>query len=290
MNDRMLARESKKVTPPQDFDLDEQPYENARTGEVEPLPRGVHPGFDTNPGITWLRQTEAHRRSTLDLPAAFHAIDRTLIRETRLRGLRSGDETLVAYDLDADPGPGDVARDADAGGPEIGWSRSLGDYDPDWQPTPDDPVPPSSRVRPSVAMQDAMRDPDRRLVLIHNHPSSGSFSPADLNNLAANEGMAQIVAAGLDGSIYRAGRTAITARMTQSEVDEIYSTTVSMLMTAMRAGRITRVDASAIHAHLFVEALEAKGLLRYAMSPSGRLRDALARSADVREGILKEFS
>lgn len=41
-----------EVSPP--FDLDEVEWENARTGRTEEVPRGVHPGFDVNPGMIWL--------------------------------------------------------------------------------------------------------------------------------------------------------------------------------------------------------------------------------------------
>ena len=44
-----------EVSPP--FDLDEVEWENARTGRTEDIPRGVHPGFDVNPGMIWLDMT-----------------------------------------------------------------------------------------------------------------------------------------------------------------------------------------------------------------------------------------
>lgn len=286
MNDRMLAREGKEVTPEDAFDLDELPWSNPRTGEIEQLPDGIHPGFDTNPGAVWLDQRAAHRGSSLDLPDDFLTVDRTLVRETRLRGQRSGDETLVAYDLDADPGSGLLPGNVSGNGPEIGWSRSVGDFDPDWS---GEGQPPWAQVGFTPAMSAALRDPGRRIVMIHNHPSSGSFSPADMRALGSAPGMAQIVAAGLDGSIYRAARTERTFLLAQHDPADLFFRLRDEIVRAMLVGDITRVDANAIHAHLFMEVLTRLGLLRYSASPSARMVDALARTAELRESILERF-
>lgn len=40
------------VSPP--FDMEEVEWENERTGRTEDIPRGIHPGFDVNPGMIWL--------------------------------------------------------------------------------------------------------------------------------------------------------------------------------------------------------------------------------------------
>lgn len=50
---RQLEREGLTVS--EDFTLDTEDFTNPRTGETSALPSGVHPGFDTNPGL--IRQT-----------------------------------------------------------------------------------------------------------------------------------------------------------------------------------------------------------------------------------------
>jgi hypothetical protein len=60
-----------------------------------------------------------------------------------------------------------------------------------------------SRVVLPEAVNRALNDPSRRLTLIHNHPSSSSFSAADLAQLG-KPGVARLIVLGHDGSVYEA--------------------------------------------------------------------------------------
>lgn len=96
-----LARAGKEVSPP--FDLDEVPWTNKRTGEVTALPRGVHPGFDTNPGATWLDLGEDWAAMTPDLTPERRAKELGLIEGLRLDRLRDAHESLIVLDGASDP-------------------------------------------------------------------------------------------------------------------------------------------------------------------------------------------
>ena len=60
-----------------------------------------------------------------------------------------------------------------------------------------------SSVRLDRELDTLLREPDRSIVLIHNHPASGGLSAADIAQLA-KAGVAAIVAVGHDGSVFAA--------------------------------------------------------------------------------------
>ncbi|HET7219409.1 MAG TPA: hypothetical protein VFJ02_15235 [Vicinamibacterales bacterium] len=60
-----------------------------------------------------------------------------------------------------------------------------------------------SSVRLDPELDTLLREPDRSVVLIHNHPASGGLSAADVGQLA-KAGVAAIVAVGHDGSVFAA--------------------------------------------------------------------------------------
>lgn len=131
------------VSPP--FDLDEVEWENRRTGETEMVPRGVHPGFDTNPGMIWLdtkRLMEAVDGQ--DNAAALKGVGTQL----RLNVLRDGFESGAFVDRE-----GNVRKVLRA-------SRED----------------PSRLVWPAVGAF-------RGLDFIHTHPSEGVFSAFDFDAL-----------------------------------------------------------------------------------------------------------
>lgn len=170
------------VSPP--FDLDEVEWENTRTGRHEDIPRGVHPGFDVNPGMIWL-DTEA-RMVALE-GQGNHAELVGLASELRLHALRDGFERGAFVE------PGGNVRLAVAATPaDAGVIR--------WDPGAD------------LAGLD----------LIHSHPFEGLFSPSDFDALY-REGLrsiAFITPQGSFGSLfaqdvgaYRLARAAFSARI-----------------------------------------------------------------------------
>lgn len=131
------------VSPP--FDLDEVEWENDRTGRHEDVPRGVHPGFDVNPGMIWL-DTEA-RMAALE-GQGNHAELVGLASELRLRSLRDGLERGVVV------APGGDVRLSIAG-------------------TPEDAAVPLWEARTDLAGSD----------LILSHPSEDLFSAPEIATL-----------------------------------------------------------------------------------------------------------
>ena len=91
-----MKRNDRKVSPP--LDLDEQEWVHQRSGEVFDVPRGVTPGFDSNPGAAWLDTREAWASVTPDLSPERRATELGLIEGLRLQRLGRGAEGLVATD------------------------------------------------------------------------------------------------------------------------------------------------------------------------------------------------
>lgn len=96
-----MARNGKSVSPP--MDLEETPWTNKRTGGVIDLPRGIHPGFDTNPGATWLDSSAALDALVPDATSGQRASQRGIIDGLRLNRLRDGKELVVVADRDFSP-------------------------------------------------------------------------------------------------------------------------------------------------------------------------------------------
>lgn len=82
-----MRRNNRQVSP--DLDLEEVEWTNRRTGETSLLPKGVTPGFDTNPGATWLDMRAAWAKIAEDLPDEQRAADLGVLQGLRLR--RTGD-------------------------------------------------------------------------------------------------------------------------------------------------------------------------------------------------------
>ncbi len=99
--DGWMKRNKRSVDPAPD--LEEQPWTNKRTGEIFQVPRGVHPGFDANPGAAWLDTRTAWAQVAPEMAPAPQAEARGLIDGLRLRRLNSGVENLVVTDAALNP-------------------------------------------------------------------------------------------------------------------------------------------------------------------------------------------
>lgn len=257
LNDRMLRREGKELSPAPELDRDA--WQNRRTGEIERPPRGVHPGFDTNPGATFLDIRAAHRAITEHLDEAVRGVDLAITEEIRARGVRDRDESLAFVDL----ATGDV----------LAWNRSV-----EGKP---------NQVAVPAPMLNAIRDGSRRLVAIHSHPSSGSFSPADLSLLAQSPGLEEVVAVGFDGSQYR---MRLAGQLTPAQIQRTYRRAHAAILDALDAGRLTTEDANALFAHVAVGSLSRRGRLLYDVSASGRLTTVFERNAEVVEELIGQLA
>lgn len=171
VSERELKRRGWSVA--EDYTPPSAPYTNPRTGETVSVPEGVDPAWSSNPGIDWLDTDRAVEAVAGDLPRPVRASLKGGIDATRLFGIGENVEKLTLLDLDT----GDL----------VGWSTGK-----------------RGSVGPSPGQLEAMRRPGGRHAAIHNHPSSTALSDADIETLAAMDGLREVIAIGHDGSLYRA--------------------------------------------------------------------------------------
>lgn len=262
MSERMLKREGKSVTT--DFELEEFDWHNERTGEIEKLPLGLSPGFDSNPGHAWLDIADRHASTLLDLPASHRAHDLAWTREIRARSLRDGDETLIVYDLDQAPEAS-----------PIGINRS----------TEEDPH--SVNLTPEILRR--AKDPETRAVAIHAHPSSGSFSLADIRLMLGMPGLEQIVAVGQMGSVFRMSRGSAYDTVSDNDLYAIHQNLYRAIGDAVAAQDLSPVEAAHLWPHLYATMLHEMNVINYAAAPHGAMADHLRRAGPHIEGILKRL-
>ena len=163
------------------LDLDEEEWTHKRSGEVHMIPRGIQPGFDTNPGAVWLDVKSGWEAMTPDLSPDQRATQRGLIEGLRLRRLSDGRESLIITDANNQPV---IMRTA-------------------------------SQDRPHVVSFSDATLPDRPSFL-HSHITETTLSIEDIQLLHEETGHA-ITAISPGGSIWRASRGSETPRRAERE-------------------------------------------------------------------------
>lgn len=266
MNDRMLKREGKRLTTEDELaELEISEHRNPRTGQISRLPDGVDPAFGSNPGAVWLDLAARHSETRLDLPDSHAAYDRGWVHAIRELGLRDSDlERVVLYDLDRD-----------ASESELGIMTGRADL----------PV-----VNIIGAADAAVADPGRRIVAIHNHPSSSPFSALDVNYLLDHPGLAQLVAVGHDGSLYRLGRGAAFARHDVFAFDEWRAAIIEALLDTPGLPDEYGVEFHMLKSHLILMFARQMGYLDYAAAPSGAVSDLFRRHEGVARRLVSDLS
>ncbi|MDQ1847679.1 phage minor head protein [Gemmobacter fulvus] len=101
LTEGQLQREGLTLSEP--MDLEEQPWINKRSGTRFMVPKGVNPGFDTNPGAAWLDLGDDWTGMTPDLSPERRAAERGVIEGLRLRRVGDGRESLVVVDAASRP-------------------------------------------------------------------------------------------------------------------------------------------------------------------------------------------
>ncbi len=148
------------------------------------MPDGITPGFDTNPGASFLAEQGRYDRIAGALTAQARGVEFVLIAQARARGISTGVEHLATMDIDPD--------DTRA----IGGAGSAA------------PVEWVSGERRAVKLSENLKatvsDPARRISVIHNHPDSSGFSIKDLEMLEFSPGLVRVTVVGHDDSLYRA--------------------------------------------------------------------------------------
>ncbi len=163
-----MTRNGRSVSDP--IDLDEQPWTNKRTGEAQLVPKGIHPGFDSNPGAAWLDIRDRVAEIMPDAEPEDRARIGGIVQAMRLRQTSLGRESLVVTD-----------------GPD---RMVLKDADPD---TPD-------RVSVDAAITELGAG---RADLLHSHQTETPLSLQDLRVLGTPQA-GSILAVSPGGSIWRA--------------------------------------------------------------------------------------
>ncbi|MEM9148772.1 MAG: hypothetical protein AAGC57_21715, partial [Pseudomonadota bacterium] len=222
----------------------------------ERVPDGITPGFDANPGATWMDLAERHDQVARGLRPTAASAERALIQEARARGLRDGRESMVVLDARNDR--------------VVDWNR--GDED---------------SVSMTGIMRDAARDGRRNLTLVHNHPGGDTFtlSAPDFQVLQSLDGLETIVAVGHDGSIYRATKqsTQFVIDGRRLNVENLAQLAFRLTLGATENGQVDRADLAEVHAFVVARSLQQGGVIDYRHALSLRASQLYARNRQVIE-------
>ncbi len=251
---RALKRRGLSVTdnPAQDTEI----HIDKRTGRRITVPKGITPGFETNPGATFLANQGRHDAIAGTLSPEARGVELGLITEARARGLRTGKEHLAAIDLAADtPVRGGTAA-------PVEWVQGT-----------------ETGVDLSDAMKGIVADPARRIGVVHNHPNSSGFSRADLLTLDEWVGLDRIVAIAHDGSLYRA--SAPRGGLARVIVD-LYDESEDLVEAAAANLGMDETALFTLRGHATTSALARTGYLDYAHAITGGSRVNLMRFGEDR--------
>ena len=242
-------------------------WTNPRTGQIDQVPEGITPGFDTNPGATFLAEQGRYEAIATGLTAQARGVESALIAQARARGIRTGVEHLAAMDID----PADTRA--------IGGAGSAA------------PVEWVSGERGGVKLSETLKaivaDPVRQISVVHNHPDSPGLSITDLEMLEFSPGLVRVIAVGHDGSLYRAsnprrGLGFTAGRIWQLANIQITEEVADLDMDAQAMKRLAEHAAST--------ALDRAGYVDYAYAIAGGSRVNLMRFGEERfERIITEL-
>ena len=126
----------------------------------------------------------------------------------------------------------------------------------------------------SYKMLAAIEDPERRIVIHHNHPRSTSFSFPDVSVLQRHAGLRQIFAHAHNGSTFSARRSG-SAEITRQEFDRVRQAVARNLTEMIGEGVITQKAAALLESHMIWSVMDRKGLLKYKKHGGRRKRRSL---------------
>lgn len=132
-------------------------------------------------------------------------------------------------------------------------------------------------------MQRLASDPNARLVVHHNHPSSASLSGEDMLLLSRNPGLSRVWAHGHNGSSYlvERGKKALTRRAFDAAHDVSYE----QMFKLIRQRVMTSADGNLLQAHLRALILHDRGLIKYKAKLAGSSVEAWERNKTLLELI-----
>ena len=236
-------------TPDEQLDLEEQPWTNKRSGEIVDVPRGIHPGFDTNPGAVWLDIDQGWREAAPDLPAEQRAQERGALEAMRLLQISQGREVLTIVDRDAGP---------------IAFRRA----------TPEQ--------RDFITL-DGLPVTGRTSIL-HSHPTDTPLSFPDVDALLKS-GAASITAVTPAGAIWRARpQSGATPDLRSIWWPFQQQAFLSGIYPDLKA--LPDDEAAIVYYHAMMLWLEKSGIVTYSLHAPGRIGQILARNAPLVERLL----
>ncbi|MBN8294726.1 hypothetical protein JI664_22340 [Rhodobacter sp. NTK016B] len=230
-----MRRNNRTVDAP--AELDERPWSNERTGEITAVPRGVDPGFDSNPGAAWLDIREAVDRVMPEAGIEQRATAQGILSGLRAQTLARGAEGLAIVDAAGRP------TMAAFGTREAPTALSV-----EW-----------SRLAPGAASFRSYAD-----ELAFGEDLSTAF----------DVGLRSVTAITPSGALWSAENREAGNTAALYQAFERQAARYRAELAALAEGRLVYTHARALW-------LEKQGALTYRYALSERVRQALARNADL---------
>ena len=268
-----LERRGLEVSP--DPEIDSVPWTDKRSGRTITVPKGVTPGFDTNPGAVFLAEQGRYDAIAGDLSPQARGVEQGLIAEARARGLRTGTENLAAMEID--PNEARAIGSLDTAAP-VDWATGVRD-----------------EVRPGDGLIAAMRDPARSISVIHNHPDSPSLSSGDLSLLESFPGLIRVIAVGHDGSLYRAslpkpGPGQSPQTYIRQKARPLREEAEARIVAIVRDQDFDKLAMARLSSHATASVLARRGMVDYAHSiAGGSLVNLIRFGEDRMERLIAEL-
>lgn len=137
-------------------------------------------------------------------------------------------------------------------------------------------------------MMDELKNPARQIVLHHNHPSSNSFSPADLSVIHDLAGAKGIWAHGHNGSSYYAEVGA--RKMSLQGYRLLQNQTKRWLQAKVNARKVAADDAGVIFFHVVSMLADHRGYIKYSADLKGPSLEAFNRTKPEIEAFLSTIT
>ena len=133
-----------------------------------------------------------------------------------------------------------------------------------------------------------LKNPERKLVLHHNHPSSNSFSPADVSIIHEFPGAKGIWAHGHNGSSYYA--EVGPRKMTIQGYKGLQKMVQQWMQSKVNSKNIATEDANLVFYHVVAMLADHRGYLKYAATLEGPSLEAFNRTKPQIEAFLSTIA
>lgn len=137
-------------------------------------------------------------------------------------------------------------------------------------------------------MMEELKKPENRIVLHHNHPSSSSFSPADLSIIHDLPGAKAIWAHGHNGSSYYAETG--PRKMGSQGYAFLRKQSQQWMQRKVNTKEISESDANLIYYHLVTRLVAHRGYITYRADLQGETLEAWKRTEPLIEAFIKTFA